>query len=134
MVEEASGLGPKDFSRAHDKKQTDVDKEANVADAAVGVLGAAASQLPWLQYEQLLYRCAACMAATVLLHRHHAQRALVLLVQCAWCTAVRMTGARLPPACRVRALVVRLCKESGGGYYWSLLLMVPKYVVCTHQH
>ncbi|GIL90429.1 hypothetical protein Vretifemale_18038, partial [Volvox reticuliferus] len=36
------------------KKQSDVDKEANVTDAAVTALGAVAATLPWPQYEQLL--------------------------------------------------------------------------------
>lgn len=41
--------------RAHDKKAADVDKEANVADAAVTALGAVAGRLLWPQYQQLLH-------------------------------------------------------------------------------
>lgn len=52
IIEEASG-GSGDM-RAHAKKQTDLDKEANVADAAVTSLGAVAAALQWSQYEQLL--------------------------------------------------------------------------------
>ncbi|KAG2487780.1 hypothetical protein HYH03_013624 [Edaphochlamys debaryana] len=54
FVEEAAGLGGPDQGRAHDKKQSDKDKEANVTDAAVGALGAVAGVLRWPQYEQLL--------------------------------------------------------------------------------
>ena len=54
FIQEAAGLGGADVSRAHDKKQTDLDKEANVTDAAVGALGAVAALLRWPQYEQLL--------------------------------------------------------------------------------
>jgi U3 small nucleolar RNA-associated protein 20 len=35
-------------------KQADRDREANVADSAVGALGAVAGALPWVQYQQLL--------------------------------------------------------------------------------
>ena len=34
--------------------QIDKDREANVTDAAIHTIGALASQLPWVQYEQLL--------------------------------------------------------------------------------
>ncbi len=89
VVEEASGLGPKDMSRAHDKKQTDVDKEANVADAAVGVLGAAASQLPWPQYEQLLFRWGAlCACGTI-----------VVLLPAVFCTCPRACVPLCIPMC-----------------------------------
>lgn len=35
-------------------RQADKDRGANVADAAVGALGAVAGCLPWVQYQQLL--------------------------------------------------------------------------------
>ncbi|EFJ49017.1 hypothetical protein VOLCADRAFT_104545 [Volvox carteri f. nagariensis] len=53
FIEEGAGGGGGDI-RAHDKKQSDVDKEANVTDAAITALGAVAATLPWPQYEQLL--------------------------------------------------------------------------------
>ena len=34
--------------------QIDLDRDANVVDAAIGTLGAVAAGLPWPQYEQLL--------------------------------------------------------------------------------
>ena len=34
--------------------QIDLDRDANVVDAAIGTLGAVAARLPWPQYEQLL--------------------------------------------------------------------------------
>ncbi|GIL61502.1 hypothetical protein Vafri_15933, partial [Volvox africanus] len=45
------------------KKQSDIDKEANVTDAAVTALGAVAATLPWPQYEQLLNQFMRAMRA-----------------------------------------------------------------------
>ncbi len=54
FIEEGAGGVSGGDIRAHDKKQTDIDKEANVTDAAITALGAVAGHLAWPQYEQLL--------------------------------------------------------------------------------
>jgi U3 small nucleolar RNA-associated protein 20 len=45
---------PSEDDAGHEAKQVDVDRGANVVDAAVHALGAVASVLPWVQYQQLL--------------------------------------------------------------------------------
>lgn len=54
FIEEGAGGVSGGDIRAHDKKQSDIDKEANVTDAAITALGAVAGHLAWPQYEQLL--------------------------------------------------------------------------------
>ncbi|KIY92472.1 hypothetical protein MNEG_15491 [Monoraphidium neglectum] len=48
--------GGGDSERAHDKKAADVGREANVTDAAVTALRAAAGKLPWPAYSALLHQ------------------------------------------------------------------------------
>lgn len=45
---------PEEDAAGHETKQIEVDRGANVVDAAVGALGAVAGVLPWVQYQQLL--------------------------------------------------------------------------------
>ncbi|GFR52618.1 hypothetical protein Agub_g15134, partial [Astrephomene gubernaculifera] len=63
FIEEGAGGGRADVGRAHEKKQTDLDREANVTDAAITTLGAVAGVLPWPQYEQLLNQMMRLMRA-----------------------------------------------------------------------
>ena len=54
IIESKSTSGDEGLVAGHEVKQIDVDKGANVVDAAVGCLGALARVLPWIQYKQLL--------------------------------------------------------------------------------
>lgn len=54
VLQQAIVEGRASDDSAHEAKQLDIDRTANVVDAAVGALGAVGSILPWTQYQQLL--------------------------------------------------------------------------------
>lgn len=54
IVEGKAGASGGEGGGGHELKQAEVDRGANVTDAAVVALGAVAGALPWVQYQQLL--------------------------------------------------------------------------------
>ena len=85
LLQQAIVEGRPEVDSGHDAKQVEMDRGANVVDAAVGALGAVAGVLPWVQYQQILGQYLRLMAR----HGEGASSKAVLRAVCAILDAFR---------------------------------------------